>query len=142
MSVNEESFAIINFAMKVRVCLERCRDKRFGYFSNFPTGCCEGASILLGKKISLEFGLESCVVGGKFQLRGVSYTHAWLRFMEFDVDLTADQFGPENSPVSCFREHCLSNGLQDVSRISSVEYDAIIEASPVLSAVWFELSRI
>jgi hypothetical protein len=139
MSGNE--LYLIEIASKVRTFFEGCRGKRFEIFCNFPVGCCESASILLGQKILIERGLKSCVIEGAFMWQGKKYTHAWLRCEGLNIDLTADQFSLGKSTVECSRKHFLQRNMRNITHIESSKYADIIYQCPSLSAVWFDLSR-
>lgn len=73
-----------------RLAIENLTEKDFGestWFSEFPKGCCGDTSELLSKYL-IENGIVAEYVNGVHNTQW----HAWLEYMGYIIDATADQF--------------------------------------------------
>lgn len=76
--------------LKFRLAIENLTEKDFGestWFSQFPRGCCGDTSQLLSKFLE-ENGIVTVFVNGVHNTQW----HAWLEYMGYVIDATADQF--------------------------------------------------
>lgn len=64
---------------------------------DFPFGCCRNSSIIIGQ-ILKDYGAENVHVCRK-EIDDMYASHAWIEFDNWIIDITADQFGTEFSPV-------------------------------------------
>lgn len=81
---------IEEIALKFRLAVENLAPKDFDestWFSKFPKGCCGDTSELLSKYL-MENGIVVEYVNGVWNTQW----HAWLEYMEYIIDITADQF--------------------------------------------------
>ncbi|MEK4006482.1 hypothetical protein [Paenibacillus sp. FSL H3-0333] len=75
---------------------------------SFPGGACGDTSMLLGKhflekyKIDCTYICGSCLIEGREQ-----WTHAWLEYDGYKIDITADQFDEVDDKVIVKKSHLL-----------------------------------
>ncbi|WP_458769263.1 hypothetical protein [Vibrio sp. RC27] len=73
----------------------------FSLLSNFPNGCCEFTSYLLAKFFIEKRAISSIqMIHGENKYKN-SQRHVWLKVMEYDVDITANQFTSTNRTIFC-----------------------------------------
>ena len=85
---------IRELVVKFRIAIENLTENDFGessWFCRFPNGCCGDTAELLSKYL-FENGIVVEYVNGVNNLQW----HAWLEYMGYIIDATADQF-PEIS---------------------------------------------
>ncbi len=64
---------------------------------SFPFGCCRDSSIIIGQ-ILKDCGAENVYICRK-EFDDMYASHAWIEFDNWIIDITADQFGTEFSPI-------------------------------------------
>ncbi|MBU5313479.1 hypothetical protein KQI38_15765 [Tissierella carlieri] len=64
------------------------------FLKNFPRGCCSDTCDLLSKFYASN-GIKTFYVWGMYEER----THAWLKYEDYIIDITADQFLDVNEKV-------------------------------------------
>lgn len=81
-------------ASRFRIALERLTGRlRAISLKEFPYGSCGDTSDLLGMFLSDSINVQTEYVSGKWKNR----THAWLECRGLIIDITADQFGGNES---------------------------------------------
>lgn len=68
-------------------------------FNEFPSGCCGDTSLVLQRILS-DYGIESTYTKGDFDRQ----THVWLKYNDYYIDITADQFEGINDGVIISKE--------------------------------------
>lgn len=86
--------AIYNVALNLRNKIEQCQ--RQGYFTSFPNGYCALSSIWMYDILKEYLRLDNIKILQKDPFFR-DYPHTWVHCNEFDIDITADQFG-DNFP--------------------------------------------
>ena len=69
-------------------------------FSNFPIGCGEGATNLLGLYLKQKYDINTEYVSAKGLGNNQEQSHTWLMCDGFIVDITADQFNEGGHDVT------------------------------------------
>lgn len=93
--------SLFRLASAFRSGIVKCKSKSLSItLQDFPRGACGDAALLLAKYLEN----NGC---GKFQYmlgQKNGYSHAWLQQDDIIVDITADQFHDQDSPVIVTRD--------------------------------------
>ena len=93
---NNDKFPIENYCREVRNAIIKIKNDS-QLFKKFPLGCCRDSSIIIGELL-IGKGLNNIYLCRK-EIDGIYPSHAWLEYNDWLIDITADQFGVEFSPV-------------------------------------------
>lgn len=102
-----EDLAVFRTACRFRKAIELCDAKELPFwFGAFPLGACDDTARFLAKYLRTKgYGTFEHVSGWNHQ-NGQRYrSHAWLEQGKLIVDITADQFPNNDSPVIVTRNH-------------------------------------
>jgi len=93
----EDIKEVEELALNFRLAIENMTEDDFigsPWFSSFPRGCCGDASELLAKYF-IQNGISVEYVWGMNK----NQSHAWLEYMGYIIDITADQFLDINDKI-------------------------------------------
>ena len=118
-----------------------------GAFGYFPEGCCEYATVYLGRYLIREniCSIENLRVPEKNITNSEGKTHAWLNVNgNLNVDITADQFGKEQSPVIVSANSSFHNDFQPMKwepfeDTDHFVFEQLAESLPYIKIIWAEI---
>lgn len=84
---------------------------------SFPGGACGDTSMLLGNFLLREYYIDSTYICGSSLIEGrEQWTHAWLEYAGYKLDITADQFEEVNDKVIVCKSHVLYDFYEPISK--------------------------
>lgn len=118
-----------------------------GSFGSFPDGCCEYASVYLGRYLIREniCSKEDIRIPANNVPNSEGKTHAWLNINRtLNVDITADQFGKKHPPIIVSTNSSFHNDFQPIKWETFDETDRFVfeklaESLPYINAIWEEI---
>lgn len=129
---NELKRNLLFSAYRVRIALQAMHST-VSLLQGFPRGACEFSTILLGRFVLERFGYHAVILSSKICVDKNTYSHAWLNYSLWHVDITADQF--DYPPVICASTH-FGLGPKCVISVRAHEFASIVDNGPDLFVAW------
>lgn len=113
-TMDDRTDDIIRIATSLRAKIDRLDKRTFPqYFTDFPRGCCEATSFILGEMLQNEGHTGFQLKCARYFVDGKFHSHAWLQRGDLVVDITADQAPIISEPVIVSTSSLWHNSQED-----------------------------
>jgi hypothetical protein len=91
------------FVRKFRKALLKTELSEYSFtlFEGFPANCCEFTSYLLAKYLVEELKIDNVLMVHGCNRYKKELRHVWLKVLNYDIDITANQFSSTSKTVFC-----------------------------------------